>query len=67
MENNPKKQGRYTQYINKIGLHNSTLGFIKNNTEVVLQFPFKDTLLEAGMSKEDKNGGGVKSVSCTVN
>lgn len=48
------KKGRYTQYSNKIGLYSNTKGgFIKNSNEVVLSFPFKDTVLEAGMSKED--------------
>ncbi|CAH9018628.1 hypothetical protein NURINAE_01039 [Candidatus Nitrosacidococcus sp. I8] len=47
-------KGRYTEYSNKIGLFsNSKGGFISNDTEVVLNFPFKDTVLEAGMSKED--------------
>lgn len=51
---NDFKKGRYTKYSNKIGLHSNTKGsFIKNDTEVVLNFPFKDAVLEAGMSKED--------------
>ncbi len=29
------------------------LVFLNNNNDVVLSFPFKDTVLEAGMSKED--------------
>jgi adenine-specific DNA-methyltransferase len=54
MADNSLKKGRYTKYGNKIGLHsNSKGGFIKNDTDVVLNFPFKDTVLEAGMSKED--------------
>lgn len=54
MADNSLKKGRYTKYSNKIGLHsNSKGGFIKNDTDVVLNFPFKDTVLEAGMSKED--------------
>ena len=42
----------YTKYSNKIGL---TAGgkFIDDSTDVVLDFPFKDTVLKAGMSKED--------------
>jgi adenine-specific DNA-methyltransferase len=48
------KKGRYTKYSNKIGLYsNSKGGYINNSTDVVLNFPFKDTVLEAGMSKED--------------
>ncbi len=51
---NKLKKGRYTKYNNKIGLYSNSKGsFIKNDTEVVLNFPFKDTVLEAGMSKED--------------
>ena len=42
----------YTKYSNKIGL--TTGGrFIDDSTDVVLDFPFKDTVLKAGMSKED--------------
>ncbi|MDF4191494.1 site-specific DNA-methyltransferase [Ligilactobacillus salivarius] len=42
----------YTKYSNKIGL---TAGgkFIDESTDVVLDFPFKDTVLKAGMNKED--------------
>jgi adenine-specific DNA-methyltransferase len=48
------EKGRYTKYSNKIGLYSNAKGsFIKNDSEVVLNFPFKDTVLEAGMSKED--------------
>ncbi len=51
---NDFKKGRHTKYSNKIGLYSNSKGsFIKNDTEVVLDFPFKDTVLEAGMSKED--------------
>lgn len=48
------EKGRYTKYSKKIGLYSNDRGsFIKNDTGVVLNFPFKDTVLEAGMSKED--------------
>lgn len=42
----------YTQYTNRIGL---TAGkrFIKDNSEVVLDFPFKDCVLEGGQSDEE--------------
>lgn len=42
----------YTKYSNKIGL---TVGgkFIDETADVVLDFPFKDTVLKAGMTKED--------------
>lgn len=54
MTDSSLKKGRYTKYSNKIGLYsNSKSSFIKNDTEVVLNFPFKDTVLEAGMSNED--------------
>lgn len=48
------QKGRYTKYSNKIGLYSTSKGsYINNDTDVVLNFPFKDTVLEAGMSKED--------------
>lgn len=42
----------YTRYSNKIGLtaHNRYLDEV---SDVVLDFPYKDTVLKAGMSKED--------------
>ena len=56
MSDNSPKKGRYTRYSNKIGLYSTSqdqIGFLNNNNDVVLSFPFKDTILEAGMSKED--------------
>jgi len=54
MANNGLKKGRYTQHPNKIGLYNTTKGgFIKNDNDVVLSFPFKDTVLEAGMTRDE--------------
>lgn len=54
MANNGLKKGRYTQHPNKIGLYNTTKGgFIKNDNDVVLSFPFKDTVLEGGMTQDD--------------
>lgn len=54
MADNSLKKGRYTKFGNKVGLFSNSRGsFVKNNTDVVLDFPFKDTVLEAGMSKED--------------
>lgn len=48
------QKGRYTELPNKIGLFSTSRGsFIKNDNDVVLSFPFKDAVLEAGMSKED--------------
>lgn len=43
----------YTNYENKIGL-TSDKKFISENSEVVLDFPYKDTVLKATMSKEEK-------------
>src|SRR5690554_3370383 len=45
-------QDSYTKYSKKIGL---TAGgkFIDESTDVVLDFPYKDTILKASMSKED--------------
>lgn len=42
----------YTQYSNQIGLASGGK-FLKNNTDVVLNFPFKDCILEGGQSTED--------------
>lgn len=42
----------YTKYSNKIGL-SADGKFIDESADVVLDFPFKDTVLKAGMSKED--------------
>jgi adenine-specific DNA-methyltransferase len=42
----------YTQYSNQIGL-SSGGKFLKDNTDVVLNFPFKDCVLEGGQSTED--------------
>lgn len=56
MSDNSLKKGRYTRFSNKIGLYSTSqdqIGFLNNNNDVVLSFPFKDTVLEAGMSKED--------------
>ena len=56
MSDNSLKKGRYTRYSNKIGLYSASgdrTGFLNNNDDVVLHFPFKDTVLEAGMNKED--------------
>ena len=56
MSDNSLKKGRYTRHSNKIGLYSTSqdrIGFLNNNSDVVLSFPFRDTVLEAGMSKED--------------
>lgn len=46
----------YTKYENRIGL-TSDGKFIADNEDVVLDFPFKDGVLTAGMTKEDKEDG----------
>lgn len=43
----------YTRYTNKIGLtHNGY--FISKSNDVVLDFPYKDCVLEGGQDKDDK-------------
>ena len=42
----------YTRYSNEIGL-TSEGKYLKYNSDVVLDFPFKDTVLEGGMSSEE--------------
>lgn len=46
----------YTKYENRVGL-TSNGKFIKNNQDVVLDFPFKDCVLTASMTKEDSKNG----------
>ena len=47
-------KGSYTEYSNKIGLYsNSQDSFIAQSPDVVLNFPYKDCVLEGGMTKED--------------
>lgn len=43
----------YTRYTNKIGLFNND-GFISQNNNVVLNFPYKDCILEGGQTKEEQ-------------
>ncbi|MEJ7276314.1 site-specific DNA-methyltransferase [Staphylococcus epidermidis] len=42
----------YTKYSKKIGLTTNTK-FIDETTDIVLDFPYKDTILKASMSKEN--------------
>ncbi|MCP1144861.1 site-specific DNA-methyltransferase [Lysinibacillus endophyticus] len=49
----------YTKYSKKIGL-TSGGKFIDESTEVVLDFPYKDTILKASMSKEDTDQDDLK-------
>lgn len=46
-------QDSYTKYKNKIGLTASNGSYLDYNADVVLDFPFKDCVLEGGMTKED--------------
>ena len=43
----------YTRYTNKIGLTNGG-DFISKSNDVVLDFPYKDCILEGGQDKEDQ-------------
>lgn len=43
----------YTRFANKIALCDRGGDSIAQNTEVVLDFPFKDCVLEGGASKDD--------------
>lgn len=43
----------YTKYQNKIGLYANNKP-LKTSTDVVLNFPFKDCILEGGQTKDDK-------------
>lgn len=52
IETNNYWQDSYTKYSKKIGL-TANGRFIDESTEVVLDFPYKDTVLKAGMTKED--------------
>lgn len=45
-------QDSYTKYSKKIGL-TANGKFINESTDIVLDFPYKDTVLKASMSKED--------------
>ncbi len=47
-----KVDNSYTQYANKIGLADNG-GLLENRSEVVLDFPFKDCVLEGGQSTEE--------------
>lgn len=47
-------QDSYTKFSKRIGL-TSVGKFINESTDVVLNFPYKDTILKASMSKEDSD------------
>ncbi len=44
----------YTSYKNKIGLVDSKGDFLKNKDDVVLAFPYKDSVLLGGQTKDDE-------------
>lgn len=44
----------YTSYLNYIGLSDGT-DFIKKSKDVVLNFPYKDCILEGGQSREEQS------------
>lgn len=46
-------EDRFTKYTDKIGLASSD-EFISDSSDVVLDFPYKDTVLKAGMDTEDQ-------------
>lgn len=46
-------ENSYTKYFNEIGL-TSEGKYLNYNTDVVLDFPHKDSVLEGGMTKEDQ-------------
>ncbi len=47
-----KVDNSYTQYANKIGLSDNS-GLLENRSEVVLDFPIKECVLEGGQSTEE--------------
>ncbi len=47
-----KIDNSYTSYVNRIGLADKS-GLLENKSEVVLDFPFKDCVLEGGQSTEE--------------
>ncbi|WP_367298203.1 site-specific DNA-methyltransferase [Loigolactobacillus coryniformis] len=54
----------FTKYANRIGLTGDDK-FISDSSDVVLDFPYKDAVLKAGMNKEDVDSelGGRRAVS----
>lgn len=44
----------YTKFSNKIGLSTAHNKFIKQQTQVVLSFPYKDCVLKGGQSRDDE-------------
>ena len=46
--------GSFTNYANKIGLADKEEKFLKTNSEVVLNFAFKDGVIKGGASKDEQ-------------
>lgn len=44
----------YTSFKNKVGLSSGEDGYLKENNDVVLNWAYKDCVLEGGMTKEEK-------------
>ncbi|MDR1840924.1 MAG: site-specific DNA-methyltransferase [Holophagales bacterium] len=44
----------YTRFKNRIGLTNGNGDFLSTSREVVLEFPYKDCVLEGGQTKDDQ-------------
>lgn len=49
-----KLSGSFTSYANKIGLSSKTKAFLKSQSEVVLNFAFKDGVIKGGQSKDEQ-------------
>src|SRR5699024_6843780 len=56
----------YTKYTNEIGL-TSENKYLKYNTDVILDFPHKDSILEGGMSEEEKEKNEIDTFNSTDN
>ena len=62
ISNNDFLPDSYTSYKNKIGLIDSTGSFLKSKDDVVLSFPYKDSVLLGGQTKDDE-----KRSECMLN
>ena len=57
--------GSYTKYANTIGLSNKGK-FLSESTDYVLNWPYKDTILEGGMSSEEDMDTFIKKIEKTT-
>ena len=62
ISNNNFLPNSYTSYKNRIGLIDSNNNFLKNNDDVVLSFPYKDSVLLGGQTKDEE-----KRSECMLN